>query len=69
MKKAFFPDELTEVAFFALKKHSEQHLQYLDDYPSARHAAAEHRKECDFCKMFDKLSKKYELDLKEEDDD
>ena len=35
MREFFFPDELTEIAFFALKRHSDQHNMYLDDYPSA----------------------------------
>lgn len=69
MREFFFPDELTEIAFFALKRHSDQHNMYLDDYPSARQAAIEHRKQCDFCKAFDKLRKKYKIDLKEEEDD
>jgi hypothetical protein len=64
-----FPDELTEVAFFALKKHSDQHDQFMDDYPSARHAAAEHRKTCDFCKVFDKLNKNYKSEARDEENE
>ena len=42
-----------------LKEHDDQQDPYVDDYPSARHAAKAHRAECETCKFIDAHRKEF----------
>jgi len=63
-----WPDAQIDIAMHALRLHYEEHDPYIDDYPSARHAAAAHRAGCAFCKAYEKLPKVKEQETKDDDD-
>lgn len=50
-------DKFTQFALMLLQEHHRTHNPYVDDYPSARHAAKEHRENCEICKLIDKHPK------------
>ncbi len=45
------------LAMELLKEHFETNDPYVDDMPSARHAAIEHRKDCKYCIAYGKYLK------------
>lgn len=61
-------EHLLEVVKFALEKHYKYNDPYVDDMPSARHAAAAHRKDCVYCAAYELIRNREEADQKRLDE-
>lgn len=56
--------DFVRFALALLRDHHRSNDPYIDDYPSARHAAKEHREKCEICKLIDENPKFYRELLK-----
>lgn len=52
-------DKFNKAGLELLGEHHDQNDPYVDDRPSARHYATEHRKTCDTCKLIDSNKKAF----------
>jgi hypothetical protein len=59
--------KLIKESLSLLVEHHKLNNPYVDDYPSARHAAKEHRPKCNACTLIDNHFKVFEALLREYD--